>query len=52
MEWLSANWTQIVALLWTLDQGLKIVAKMTPTPVDDNIADYVGGILSRFLPKK
>lgn len=52
MEWLTANWVNIVAALWSFDQLLKIVAKLTPTKVDDNIADYLGSILSKFFPQK
>lgn len=51
MEWLQANWVNIVAALWSFDQLLKVIAQLTPTKVDDNISDYVGKFLSRFLPK-
>lgn len=52
MEWLTNNWLDIVAGLWAFDQLLKIIAKLTPTKIDDNIADYIGTFLARFLPKK
>lgn len=52
MEWLMQNGANIVAILWTVDQLLKIIAKMTPTKIDDNISDYLGSILSKFFPKK
>lgn len=51
MEWITTNWMSIVAALWSLDQLLKIVAKLTPTKIDDNIADYLGNILAKFFPK-
>ena len=52
MEWLQAHWVELVAALWSFDQLLKIVAKLTPTKVDDNIADYIGSMLAKFFPKK
>jgi hypothetical protein len=52
MEWITANWVNVVAALWTFDQLLKIIAKMTKNKVDDNISDYIGKILAMFLPKK
>jgi len=52
MEWLMQNGANVVAILWTVDQLLKIIAKMTPTKIDDNISDYLGSILSKFFPKK
>jgi len=52
MEWLTNNWVHIVAILWSLDQLLKVVAQLTPTKVDDNIADILGKILARFFPQK
>lgn len=46
------NWTNIVAILWTVDQLLKILAKINPA-ADwvDNISDALGNILARFFPK-
>ena len=55
LAWISNgnNWTNIVALLWTVDQLLKIIAKMNPK-VDwvDNVSDFLGNLLARFLPPK
>lgn len=50
--WVQANWASIVALLWTIDQLLKIISKLTPTTVDDNLSDMLGNFLARFLQKK
>ena len=50
--WVTTNWVNIVAALWTIDQLLKIIAPLTPWKVDDNIADMFGNLLARFLPKK
>lgn len=52
MEWLTTHWLDIVGALWAFDQFLKVVAKLTPTKIDDNIADYLGSFLSRFFPTK
>lgn len=52
MQWVTDNWVNIVAALWTFDQLLKIVSKITPTKVDDNISDYIGKFLAAILPKK
>lgn len=52
MEWLQGHWLDIVGALWSFDQFLKVVAKLTPTKIDDNIADYLGNILSKFFPPK
>ena len=51
MEWLQANWVSIVALLWVIDQGLKIVAAWTKNKVDDNISDILGKVLTTFFRK-
>lgn len=52
MNWIMENWPSIVAILWTFDQLLKIIAKLTPTKIDDNISDYFGSLLAKFLPKQ
>lgn len=49
--WLQNNWLTVVAAVWSLDQLLKIVAKLTPTKIDDNVADYLGTMLAKFFPK-
>lgn len=52
MEWIKDHWIDIMAIVWSLDQILKIVAKMTANKVDDNISDMIGNILTKFFPKK
>lgn len=52
VHWIQNNWVQITAALWSLDQLLKIIAKLTPTQIDDNISDYIGSILAKFLPNQ
>lgn len=51
MEWITTNWLNIVGALWAFDQLLKIVSKLTPTKVDDNISDYIGEFLAKFFPQ-
>lgn len=41
-----------VAILWAIDQLLKVVAPLTPWKLDDNLSDILGKLLSRFFPKK
>lgn len=41
-----------VAILWSLDQLLKLIAPLTPWKLDDNIADILGNLLGKFFPKK
>lgn len=52
MEWLQGHYIDIMAVLWSVDQLLKTVAPLTPWKMDDNVADWVGKTLARFLPKK
>ena len=35
MEWIIANWTSVVAIITGIISTASIVAKMTPTEVDD-----------------
>ena len=54
-EILSSFGTKIapyVAILWSIDQLLKLIAPLTPTKIDDNLADILGKLLGRFFPKK
>ena len=52
MDWLQNNWLTIVGVVWSFDQFLKIFSKLTPTKVDDNIADVIGSWLAKFFPQK
>lgn len=52
MEWLQGHWLDIVGACWAFDQFLKVFCKLTPTKVDDNIADMIGNWLSKFFPQK
>jgi hypothetical protein len=52
MEWLTANWVSIVAVLWSLDALLDLVSPLTPWKWDDTIASWLGSMLAKFFPKK
>lgn len=41
-----------VAILWSIDQLLKVVSPLTPWKIDDNISDMLSKLLSKFFPKK
>ena len=47
-----AIWSGIVAVLWSVDQLLKIIAPLTKTKIDDNLADHLGKFLAKFGNKK
>ena len=51
IAWFTTNWVNVVALLWTVDQLLKIIAPLTKSTWDDNIADMFGKILARFFQR-
>lgn len=51
MNWIQANWTSVVTIVWTIDQLLKLLVKLTPSVKDDNVVDMIGGFLARFIPK-
>ena len=55
MDFISGLGTMIapyVAVLWAIDQLLKVIAPLTPWKVDDNISDMFGKLLAKFFPKK
>lgn len=49
--WFSSNWMSVMGIVWGIDQLLKLIAPLTGTKVDDNIADIFGKIVARFFPK-
>lgn len=40
-----------VAVLWAIDQLLKVIAPLTPWKTDDNISDFLGKLLAKLFPK-
>ena len=51
MAWITTHWLEVVGILWGVDQILKVIAKLTPTKIDDNISDMLGSLLAKFFPK-
>jgi len=51
IAWVQANWVQLVAALWLLEQLLRVISAWTPTKLDDNIVDFLSNILKKFFPK-
>lgn len=51
MEWIQHNWLSVVGILWGIDQILKIIAPLTKSTIDDNIADIFGKVLASFFKK-
>lgn len=52
IAWFTNNWVNVVAILWSVDQLLKVVSKLTPWGWDDNVSDILGNLLLKFFPKK
>ena len=51
MDWIVTHWVEVVAALWSVDQLLKVIAKLTPWGWDDNVSDMLGNLLAKFFPK-
>jgi len=41
MEWITVNWASIIAIITGVISVASIVAKLTPTKVDDNVVGYL-----------
>jgi len=44
-NWITANWTEIVAALGGIVLVARIIVKMTPTPADDTALERVVNFL-------
>jgi hypothetical protein len=44
-NWITANWTEIVAALGGIVLAARIIVKMTPTPADDTALERVVNFL-------
>jgi hypothetical protein len=44
-NWITANWTEIVAALGGIVLAARIIVKMTPTPADDTALEKVVNFL-------
>ncbi len=52
VAYIQANWVQIVAALWLLEQTLRAISILTPWKWDDNIVKVIHKILSSFFPTR
>ena len=50
--WVTGHIAPYIALLWSIDQLLKIVGKTFNITVIDNLADGLGSVLSTFFRTK
>ena len=48
MEWLIANWVDITAIIGGVVMVASIIAKLTPTEVDDNIVGQIIILLDKL----
>lgn len=48
IEWVAANWTYLVVVLWVAEK----VVKLTPTKYDDIVVDILGGALRKLVGKQ
>jgi hypothetical protein len=44
-NWITANWTEIVAALGGIVLAARIIVKLTPTPADDSALEKVVNFL-------
>jgi len=44
-NWITANWTEIVAALGGIVLAARIIVKLTPTPADDSVLEKVVNFL-------
>lgn len=52
VAWFQTNWGSVAVAVWSIDQALKIIAKLTPWGWDDNVADFIGNLIAKIFPKK
>ena len=45
MEWITANWRDLIAVAGSVVVVARIIVKLTPTPADDTILAKVVGVL-------
>ncbi len=45
MEWLTANWISVVAIVGAVIIGARVIVKLTPSPADDSILEKIVKIL-------
>ena len=50
-QWFQTNGVTLMAIVWTIDQLLKLIAPLTKSKLDDNLSDLLGKTLAKYLPK-
>lgn len=44
-NWITSNWTEIVAALGAIVIAARVVVKLTPTPKDDSVLEKIVNLL-------
>lgn len=52
MDWITANWINVLAVIGALDGLFYAVTKITKSEVDDNAYVWVHNIVLKFFSKK
>lgn len=52
VEWITANWVNVLAAVGAIDAALYAITKLTPTQADDNFYTMVHNFVLKFFPKK
>jgi DUF1009 family protein len=45
MEWISANWKDLVVIAASVMIAARLIVKLTPTPKDDTVLEKVVAVL-------
>lgn len=51
-DFVATNWVAIGVALWLVEQGLRILSKITPWSWDNNLVDAIAKVLASVFPKK
>lgn len=51
IDWVTANWVGVLAVIGAVDIMLGVVVKWTPTAIDDNIYEIVHNFFAKLLKK-
>lgn len=52
ISWVTLHGVELVAILWTTEKLLTLVAELTPWKWDDNLAKIVANVVKSVFPKK
>lgn len=51
LPWIKANWVEVCAALFAIDQTLGVISKLTPWKWDDRLSRILADIVGRFFRK-